>query len=241
MADEMADEMRTECGQKLQKKRCMSQLDYITIYTKRSYRFCIQSALTIKGYLEQFFDGVSFRGCIEKKNILKVPYSLLNNEDKPKMLKDNHEEDCSITEMAKKVGLSRIRFYQLRKEGVFPEPDDSSCPNHSFYTLQSQQKCIEIRKTGIGLNGKPIIFNAPRIKKPKKSRKPRNQQNNRYEELAATLRQWKWDVTHIDVKNAVKIKYPEGLEQHPDDGLILRDVIDHLIEKASQNSNETVK
>ncbi len=57
----MADQIRTKCGLKLQKKRYMSKLDYITIYIKRSYRLCIQSALTIKGYLEQLFDGVSFR------------------------------------------------------------------------------------------------------------------------------------------------------------------------------------
>ena len=57
----MADQIRTKCGRKFQKKRCMSKLDHITVYMKRSYRLCIQSALTIKGYLEQFFDGVSFR------------------------------------------------------------------------------------------------------------------------------------------------------------------------------------
>jgi len=62
----MADQIRTKCGQKLQKKRYMSKLDYITIYIKRSYRLCIQSALTIKGYLEQFFDGVSFRDQLGK-------------------------------------------------------------------------------------------------------------------------------------------------------------------------------
>ena len=66
----MADQIRTKCGQKLQKKRYMSKLDYITIYIKRSYRLCIQSALTIKGYLEQFFEGVSFRDQFGK-NILR--------------------------------------------------------------------------------------------------------------------------------------------------------------------------
>jgi len=57
----MADQIRTKCGLKLQKKRCMSNVDYITFYIKRSYGFCIQSALTIKGCLEQVFYGVSFR------------------------------------------------------------------------------------------------------------------------------------------------------------------------------------
>ena len=57
----MADPIRTKCGRKLQKKISASKVDYITIYIKRSYRFCFQSVLAIKGYLEQFFDGVPFR------------------------------------------------------------------------------------------------------------------------------------------------------------------------------------
>lgn len=57
----MADQIRTKCGRKLQKKISAPKVHYITIYIKRSYGFCIQSALTIKGYLEQFFDGVPFR------------------------------------------------------------------------------------------------------------------------------------------------------------------------------------
>ena len=68
----MVDQIRTKCGRKLQKKRSVSKLDYITIYIKRSYRFCIQSVLTIKGYLEQFFHGVSITLPIVKTNIFFV-------------------------------------------------------------------------------------------------------------------------------------------------------------------------
>ena len=77
----MADQIRTKCGQKLQKKISASKVDYITIYIKRSYRFCIQSALTIKGYLEQFFDGVPFRGRAANKNVLKSLYNFQGGED----------------------------------------------------------------------------------------------------------------------------------------------------------------
>ena len=77
----MVDQIRTKCGRKLQRRRFASKADYITIYIKRSYRFCIQSALTIKGYLEQFFDGVPFRGCAANKNVLKSLYSFQGGED----------------------------------------------------------------------------------------------------------------------------------------------------------------
>ena len=160
------------------------------------------------------------------------------------MLPDNLIAVCSITEMAKKVGLSRIRFYQLRQEGVFPEPVPVGCPERPLYTLELQQKCIEIRKTGISLNGEPIVFNTPRTvksRKPKRPRKPEEQPEPRHEELAAILRQWKRNVTHIDVKTVVNIIYPEGLEHHPDDGLVLRDLIDYFDEGALKYCFETVK
>ena len=123
--------------------------------------------------------------------------------------------------------------------GVFPEPDYTIYDNHSYYTLESQQKCIEIRKTGIGLNGKAVIFNKPRTKS-NKTKKALCKTNNRYEELTAILRQWRWNVSCIDVKTAVKIKYPKGLKESHDDGKILRDVIDYFKEKMLENSNKTV-
>ena len=63
------DQIRTKCGRKSQKKRCMSKVGYITIYIKISYRLCIQSVLTIKSYLEQFFDGMSFRDRFGKSTL----------------------------------------------------------------------------------------------------------------------------------------------------------------------------
>ncbi len=57
----MADQIRTKCGQKLMKKKLAQKPDCITIGTNSSYKFYILSDLIIRGYLEQFFDGVSFR------------------------------------------------------------------------------------------------------------------------------------------------------------------------------------
>jgi hypothetical protein len=146
-----------------------------------------------------------------------------------KMLLDDLKAVCSITEMADKLGLSRIRFYQLREKGVFPGPVDLGCPKRSCYTLDLQRECIEIRKTGIGHNGEPIIFNATRKRKSKKSKKkPRRQPYPLYEQLADILRNWGRNITHLDVKNTVNTLYPDGLAQDPDEGMILRDLIDYF-------------
>jgi len=69
---------------------------------------------------------------------------------------------CSATAMAGKLALSRSRFYDLLNQGVLPRP--VSCPgsNHLFYTLELQQQCLQVKQTGIGVNGKPVLFYLPR-------------------------------------------------------------------------------
>jgi signal recognition particle subunit SEC65 len=135
------------------------------------------------------------------------------------MLQDNNlQAVCSVTQMAAKLGLSRVRFYQLQKMGIFPKPVYLGNPEHPFYPLDLQQQCHDIRKTGIGLNGQPTIFYAPR---KKKGRCSANQSEHKYEELADALRQMGLNVTIRKVKNAVNALYPEGLtQQHVEDGAI---------------------
>ena len=51
--------------------------------------------------------------------------------------------------------IERQGFYQLQKKGVFPKPIYSG-PKRPYYPPYLQQKCIEIRKTGIGYKEKAI-------------------------------------------------------------------------------------
>jgi hypothetical protein len=132
------------------------------------------------------------------------------------MLSDNNlKAVCPVTEMARKVGLSRARFYQLQKTGVFPEPLRSG-PKRPFYPLELQRKCIEIRETGIGFNGQPVIFYS--------SRKDRSQSRLSYERLADALRQMNLNVTLDTVKKAVEALYPKGLPSEGDEGRVIRDL-----------------
>ena len=127
---------------------------------------------------------------------------------------------CSVTELAKNLDMSRARFYQLQKVGVFPEPVYCIRTKRPFYPLNLQQQCIEIRKTGIGHNGQPIIFHRRRQNKPLK---PQNQPNTGHEQLADTLRQLGLKITVSEVKNAVSTLYPQGTADN-DGGAIIRDL-----------------
>jgi hypothetical protein len=130
-----------------------------------------------------------------------------------KMLSDNRlEAVCSVTALAKKLGLSRARFYQLQAMGVFPEPVRSFGAKRPFYPLELQQRCIEIRRTGIGLDGRPVRFNAARRTKPDKPEKP---SYDEYEELVDILKEMGLSVSRSRVRDAIEALYPKGLAEGP--------------------------
>jgi len=127
---------------------------------------------------------------------------------------------CTVPELAKKLGLSRARFYQLQNAGAFPKPVHSGT-KRPYYSLELQQKCIEIRRTRIGFNGQPILFNASRKTKSDKSK---NQSDDKYEELMDILREMRLSVTRSKVRDAVKALYPDGLAKGPIEDMVIRDV-----------------
>jgi predicted DNA-binding transcriptional regulator AlpA len=84
-----------------------------------------------------------------------------------KMVPENNSKAVySVAEVISELGLSRARFFQLRNMGVFPEPLSTSTNCH-YYSPELRQKCIEIRKTGIGDNGQPTVLYNSRKNKPK--------------------------------------------------------------------------
>lgn len=68
----------------------------------------------------------------------------------------------SITDMSKMVGLSRQRFGQLVRQGVFPPADRDETSGRPFYNAEKQQQCLLVRHTNTGINGKPLLFYAKR-------------------------------------------------------------------------------
>lgn len=64
----------------------------------------------------------------------------------------------SVTEMARMVGLSRQRFHQLVKSGVFPQPLYDEETRRPYFDAVLQQSCLEVRRRNCGVNGKPVLF-----------------------------------------------------------------------------------
>ena len=69
----------------------------------------------------------------------------------------------TVTEMARMVGLSRARFYQLIGS-AFPWPS-TMCPLVvHFMSKRCNKICLEVRRRNCGIDGKPILFYARPIR-----------------------------------------------------------------------------
>src|SRR4051812_22994628 len=82
----------------------------------------------------------------------------------------------TVSEMARMVGLSRARFYQLQKAGIFPPPERDAETVRPFYSEEQQKVILEVRRRNCGVNNKPILFYArrnPLAPAPSKPRQPK--------------------------------------------------------------------
>lgn len=64
----------------------------------------------------------------------------------------------SVSDMARAVGLSRSQFYTYIKRNVFPHPVYSLRTRRPHYLADQQQEIVEVRATGIGMNGEYVMF-----------------------------------------------------------------------------------
>jgi hypothetical protein len=64
----------------------------------------------------------------------------------------------SVSEMARRVGLSRQRFHQLVQCRVFPEPQRDEASGRPYYDEPTQQQCLEVRRRNCGINGQIVLF-----------------------------------------------------------------------------------
>ena len=123
---------------------------------------------------------------------------------------------CSVTEMARKLGLSRTRLYQLVETGAFPPPVRSGM-RRPYYTPDLQQKCLQIRKTGVGFNGQPVLFNKRRAHPV-----VRSEHRALYQDLVAALKSMGLKVNTRAVEHAARVLYPAGPDESEDPSSVLR-------------------
>lgn len=123
----------------------------------------------------------------------------------------------SISEIAEMCRLSRSRFYGLVNAGVFPNPVQTKSSKRPIYDQQLQQKCLDIRRTCIGLNGDPILFN----RKSKKDRPAKVAPKPEHADLLDALSELGLKTTSEAITASLAKLFPKGVEKL-DPGIVLK-------------------
>jgi len=134
----------------------------------------------------------------------------------------------TVSEMADLCQLSRSRFYDLIEASVFPKPVLHPSSKRPMYDRDMQEKCLEIRESGIGANGQPVLFN----RKPKKGsllppRRKAGEKKPDHADLLDALKGLGLTTTAQAINEAVAALYPNGLTGI-DQGDVVRKVFLHL-------------
>jgi hypothetical protein len=129
--------------------------------------------------------------------------------------------------MASLCQLSRSRFHALVREGVFPRPVQPGEGKRPYYTPELITRCLEIRKTGIGQDGKAVLFNRRSDKKADRKRPAAQPLAADHAGLVESLRGLGLAATGEAVAAAVQAVFPGGTEGL-DQGEVVRRVFLHL-------------
>ncbi len=118
----------------------------------------------------------------------------------------------TVSEMADLCQMSRSRFYDLVHAGVFPKALQHPSCKRPIYDRSLIAKCTEIRQTGIGCDGQPVLFNRkPRTAGgPRKHSKPAHEERRDHTELLDALKGLGLSSTGQAVEDALAVLFPDG-------------------------------
>jgi hypothetical protein len=155
---------------------------------------------------------------------------------------DQLKKAVSVTEMAKMVGLSRARFYQLMTTGVFPKPLRDPTKNRPFFDEELQRICLEVRRRNCGINGQPVLFYTQRQSvvpvSPKVGRGSQPRKREQHADLIDGLKGLGLTtVTAAQVGAALRELYPNGAKG-VSEAQVIRAVFLHLKRQDRSNSVE---
>ena len=134
----------------------------------------------------------------------------------------------SVTEMARMCELSRSRFYALVERGVFPAPVQNTSSKRPFFDAEAQRKCLEIRATGIGFNGQPVLFNQkPQTTRSARPKAAQVEASDEHASIIEAVRSLGLTATAQEIASAVCETFPSGTEG-VEIGEVIRSVFLHL-------------
>jgi hypothetical protein len=137
----------------------------------------------------------------------------------------------SVAEMARMVGLSRARFYQLIGT-AFPHPLYNVATKRPFYPPDLQEACLEVRRRNCGVDGKPVLFHRRKDEvssvRPKQSGRKAAPDDSRCRELMAGLRSLGLTGVTVAQVQAALVELRVSDSAQTGNGEVLRAVFLHL-------------
>ncbi len=151
-------------------------------------------------------------------------------------MNDQFKEAVTVAEMARMVGLSRSRFYQLIGTSM-PEPSRDAA-GRPFFSEEQQRVVLEVRRRHCGVDGKPVLFYASRGKPvvplAKRTPKPTIIEDRHADILAGVRALGLTTTTVVQVRAAIQELFPGGLTG-VDPGTAIRAI---FLSLKSQNSSD---
>ena len=134
----------------------------------------------------------------------------------------------SVTEMARRCGLSRSRFYDYVRRGVFPYPLYSLATRRPFYTDDLQEEILRTKQSGLTPTGEYVLFYERRATTLSPTGSPRLARRSPAADLVEGLRALGLDkVTIPQIDAAILSVFPNGTVG-VDESTVLRTVYRHL-------------
>jgi hypothetical protein len=132
----------------------------------------------------------------------------------------------TVAEMARMVGLSRSRFYQLIGR-AFPEPSRNE-EGRPYYDADQQAACLGVKRQNRGIDGKPVIFytvrKATSASTPKRRSKAKQPASGQHTEVLDAVRSLGLaTATAAQVDASIKQLFPTGLDG-VDSGEVIKQV-----------------
>ncbi len=132
----------------------------------------------------------------------------------------------TVSQMAELCEISRSRWYELVDAKVFPAPVVLLPIKRPVYDRTLIEKCLQIKETGIGLSGSPVVFNRKLKKvwsKKAKTQTPAKEKplNPLIEPIFDSVKALGLTTTPQAVTDAVAGLYPTGIAGQ-DQGDVIR-------------------
>ena len=134
----------------------------------------------------------------------------------------NNSAIYSIKAVCKLLRLSRSQFWNLQKQGIFPVCLKDQTTGRHYFNEELKDVCVEVRKTGIGINGYHHLFYDPR--KPScKPRKVKSQNNGEMSAYLEILKSMGLDgITAKEIELAIISMYQDDVPT--EEGIMIRDL-----------------